>query len=429
MSEAAPAQYKQKSRKGKKAWRKNVDVTQIAAGLDEVRDQITAGGVIAEKPSDQLFAVDTAGDAAIQKKVQSRHKPLKVDQILAQRSAVPAVPSRKRLADLDDEGKRKKAKVSGREYDRLRAIAYGGEQVKKDVVQSGNTADYDPWAVQEVEEQPEFSFLEKKKAKVEPVTLKRAPVSLAKDGKTIPAVRKPAAGKSYNPNFDEWQALLIRESEKAVADEKKRLKEAQEEAERMERAAAESESDSGEESVWESEWEGFSEEEGKTKAKRPERKSATQRNKIKRRKDAERQATHDAKMKAKDQQVQMIKALAKSVEEKERSRDAAKSMALAIQAEAEGTLDVQDGEELELRKKQFGRIPIMEAPLEVVLPDELRDSLRALKPEGNLLKDRFRSMMLRGVVEPRRHIPYAKQKKFTVSEKWSYKDWELPAAK
>ncbi|KAF9694397.1 hypothetical protein EKO04_007471 [Ascochyta lentis] len=429
MSEAAPAQYKQKSRKGKKAWRKNVDVTQISAGLDEVRDQITAGGVIAEKPSEELFAVDTAGDVAIQKKVQSRHKPLKVDQILAQRSAVPAVPSRKRLSDLDDEGKRKKAKVSGREYDRLRAIAYGGEQVKKDVVQSGNTADYDPWAVQEAKEEPEFSFLEKKKPKVEPVTLKRAPVSLAKDGKTIPAVRKPAAGKSYNPNFDEWQALLIRESEKAVADEKKRLKEAQEEAERMERAAADSESDSGEESVWESEWEGFSEEEGKTKAKRPERKSATQRNKIKRRKDAERQAKHEAKMKAKDQQVQMIKALAKSVEEKERSRDAAKSMALAIQAEAEGTLDVEDGEELELRKKQFGRIPIMEAPLEVVLPDELRDSLRALKPEGNLLKDRFRSMMLRGVVEPRRHIPYAKQKKYTVSEKWSYKDWELPAAK
>jgi nucleolar protein 53 len=313
--------------------------------------------VIAEKPSDELFAVDTAGDVAIQKKVQSRHKPLKVDQILAARSAVPAVSSRKRLSDIDNEGKRKKAKISGKEYDRLRAIAYGGEQVKKDVVQSGNTADYDPWAVQEVKEDPKFSFLEKKKPKVEPVTLKRAPVSLAKDGKKIPAVLKPTAGKSYNPNFDEWQALLIKESEKAVADEKKRLQEAQEEAERMERAAADTESDSGEESVWESEWEGFSEDEGKTKAKRPERKSATQRNKIKRRKEAERQAKHEAKMKAKEQQVQMIKALAKSVEEKERSRDAAKSMALAIQAEAEGTLDIEDGEELELRKKQFGKIP------------------------------------------------------------------------
>lgn len=40
---AAPAQYKQPSRKGKKAWRKNVDVTQIQSGLEEVREQITQG--------------------------------------------------------------------------------------------------------------------------------------------------------------------------------------------------------------------------------------------------------------------------------------------------------------------------------------------------------------------------------------------------
>ena len=40
---AAPAQYKQPSRKGKKAWRKNVDVTQIQDGLKEVRNQIIQG--------------------------------------------------------------------------------------------------------------------------------------------------------------------------------------------------------------------------------------------------------------------------------------------------------------------------------------------------------------------------------------------------
>jgi nucleolar protein 53 len=42
---AAPAQYKQSSRKGKKAWRKNVDVTQIQSGLEDVRDQIIQGHV------------------------------------------------------------------------------------------------------------------------------------------------------------------------------------------------------------------------------------------------------------------------------------------------------------------------------------------------------------------------------------------------
>jgi hypothetical protein len=42
-SESAPATYKQPSRKGKKAWRKNVDVTEIQEGLEEVRDQIIQG--------------------------------------------------------------------------------------------------------------------------------------------------------------------------------------------------------------------------------------------------------------------------------------------------------------------------------------------------------------------------------------------------
>ncbi|KAF2032609.1 P60-like protein [Setomelanomma holmii] len=424
---AAPAQYKQPSRKGKKAWRKNVDVTQIQTGLEDVRDQIIQGGVIAEKASDELFAVDTVGSADIQKEVNKRHKPLKVDQILAQRSAVPAVTARKRLSDIDNEGKRKKAKVSGKEYDRLRAIAYGGEQVQKDVVQTGDDAVYDPWAVQEVKKDPKFSFLEEKKAKREPVTLKHAPISQAKSGKALPAVPKPTGGKSYNPKFEDWQNELMRESDKAVEAEKKRLQVAREEAELMERAAAETESDSGEESVWESEWEGFSgDEDDKLQKKRPERKTPSQRNKIKRRKEAERKAKHEAKIKAKEQQVQEISKLAKSVEAKEKARAAVR------EALEKNTLELVSDDEVgeeELKRRQFRKHPIPEAPLEVVLPDELRDSLRLLKPEGNLLKDRFRSMMIRGKVESRRQVAYGKQKKYTVSEKWSYKDWKLPEAR
>ncbi|EZF28141.1 hypothetical protein H101_08178, partial [Trichophyton interdigitale H6] len=35
----APQQFKQPSRKGKKAWRKNVDVTEVQEGLDQVREE------------------------------------------------------------------------------------------------------------------------------------------------------------------------------------------------------------------------------------------------------------------------------------------------------------------------------------------------------------------------------------------------------
>ncbi|KAF2690411.1 P60-like protein [Lentithecium fluviatile CBS 122367] len=423
-TEAAPAQYKQPSRKGKKAWRKNVDVTQISSGLDEVREQIIQGGVIAEKPSDELFAVDTTGSAEIQKAYSKRHKPLKADEILAQRSAVSAVSSKKRLSEFSEEKKRKKARISTKEYDRLRQIAYGGDAVQKDVIETGHIADHDPWAVQELQQIPEFSFLEKKRPKVEPVTLKQPPISLLKSGKAVPAVRKPVAGKSYNPHFNDWQELVQREGDKAVEAEKKRLLEAKEEAERLERILAASDSDDdGNESMWESEWEGFNDnEEDGVKSKRPERKTPAQRNRIKRRKAAEGQAKHERRMKEKEQQLQRIKELTKLIAEKEKAQAELREMVPVPLDDASS--DNDDGEEV-LRKKRLGKHPVPEPNLEVVLPDELQDCLRRLKPEGNLLKDRFRSMMIRGKVEARKGIPYGKKRKVTVTEKWSYKDWKL----
>jgi len=45
-TQRAPSQFKQPSRKGKKAWRKNVDVTQIQSGLDDIRDEIIQGYIL-----------------------------------------------------------------------------------------------------------------------------------------------------------------------------------------------------------------------------------------------------------------------------------------------------------------------------------------------------------------------------------------------
>ncbi|KAH7130492.1 ribosome biogenesis protein Nop53/GLTSCR2 [Dendryphion nanum] len=422
-SKAAPATFKQASRKGKKAWRKNVDVTQVQEGLEEVRDQIISGGIIAEKGADELFATDVTGSREIQQEYSRRHKPLKVDEILAQRSSIPAVSSRKRLSDFEAP-KMKKPRVSHKDFDKLRAIAYGGDQAHKDVVETGQTAEYDPWTVEAPKKDPRYTFLDEKKPVQEPNTLKRAPVTLAKDGKALPAVRKPEAGKSYNPTLTDWANLIEREGEKEVQAEKQRLKEAREEAERMERAmlaAQEEEADDNNESAWESEWEGFSDEDDKgLKKKRPERKTPSQRNKIIRRKAAEGLAKHEARMVEREKQARKIKALVKSIEDKEKARDAANKVALAI---VEGDAAEDEGEEI-LRKRQLGKYPVPEAKLEVVLADELQDSLRRLKPEGNLLHERFRSMLVRGKVEARKPVVHRKRKT-TVSEKWSYKDWTL----
>lgn len=277
-----------------------------------------------------------------------------MDEILNARSAVPAVSSRKRLSDFAPASKPKKAKISRKDLDRLRSIAYGGDATEKDVVQTGDIADHDPWAVQEPKKDTKYDFLEEKKPIKEPETLKHAPVSLAKSGKAIPAVRKPEGGKSYNPHFVEWANLIEREGAKEVEAEKKRLREAEEEAARIERilaAQAEPEPESdGNESTWESEWEGFSDEENKGKKKRPERKTPAQRNRIKRRKEEERREKHEAKMKEKLRQAERIKEIAKAVEEKEKARQEAALVAKIVNADETD----EEAEEV-LRKKRFGK--------------------------------------------------------------------------
>jgi nucleolar protein 53 len=64
------------------------------------------------------------------------------------------------------------------------------------------------------------------------------------------------------------------------------------------------------------------------------------------------------------------------------------------------------------------------APLEVQLSDELAESLRLLKPEGNLFRDRYRSMVERGLVEGR-FAPNMRGRKYPVKyvEKYDYKHW------
>ena len=71
------------------------------------------------------------------------------------------------------------------------------------------------------------------------------------------------------------------------------------------------------------------------------------------------------------------------------------------------------------------RYSIPDKPLEVVLPNELRESLRLLKPEGNILNDRFRNLLVQGKIESRTRITQPKKAKRTVTEKWTYKDWKL----
>lgn len=54
---------KQSSRKGKKAWRKNVDITAEETALESARVEERITGKVGEKKDGELFTIDTTGDA------------------------------------------------------------------------------------------------------------------------------------------------------------------------------------------------------------------------------------------------------------------------------------------------------------------------------------------------------------------------------
>ncbi|SPO03210.1 related to myosin heavy chain proteins [Cephalotrichum gorgonifer] len=428
-SSSRPGQHSQPSRKGKKAWRKNVDVSEVEKGLVELNEEIIRGGPVAERDSAELFTLDTVGDANIKKQLPKALRPtLKADEIISQRSKIQAVTPRKRHGDKSTDGvmptKRVRTNyVTHKELARLRKVADGVHEqtvVVKD-------ATYDVWgaAPEPKPTEEDVNFIPPVvKAKV-PTTLREKPISLAANGKEVPAVPMPTGGYSYNPAFAEYEKRLAEEGAKAVAAETQRLAALEEERIRQEavaRSAAEAEAAEAraEMSEWEedSEWEGFQSgaEDAKPSVKRPERKTKAQRNKIQRRKEEERKAKTAAANKRKHDQLLMVK--------KFNREEAAKQEELAL-ARAQAESSDSEGDEEVIRRRKFGKAKLPEKELELVLPDELQESLRLLRPEGNLLRDKYRNMLVRGKLESRKHIPFKKQNKGKVTEKWTYKDFTM----
>lgn len=220
--------------------------------------------------------------------------------------------------------------MSHKEYERLRKIAYGGETVSKEMIKTDAAPEHDPWALvsAETEQDSKFSYLEKPKPIRAPSTLKQAPISLVAGIDAFPAVARPKAGTSYNPVFQDWDRLLIEEGEKEVEAERGRRREAKLEAERLDRIATAQEERDDIQTEDESAWEGFeSEHEGAQwlKKRRPERKTQVERNKAKRRKEAERQSIWDLQMKKRAQQAQRIKEIARTVDAEATAKGIAKS--------------------------------------------------------------------------------------------------------
>ncbi|KAK9240750.1 hypothetical protein V1525DRAFT_394870 [Lipomyces kononenkoae] len=402
----APKQLSQSSRKGRRAWRKNVDISDIQEGLDKVREEtIIHGTTLNSISSDQLFAVDTTVSKSALKKVGK--KPLKVDEILAPSSAIPALVSRKRRIEDEAAALKKKYKVQGvtyKELGRLLPVAGRTADAKSSLANLETDSRiikhmYDVWAedgsvdakTEDNDAKPPESRTKKNKdllanakeirlfettshAKMQnrPSTITRPPIAFKESTK---AVNEPIEGQSYNPSLESWQELLGQENAALEKVEKARLRE-EEHKERIERL---------QELLDERERLGLDEVDS-------------------------------------DEEVEASPAVSTVEVKKEESLESATGAPPVPSTELDKTIIDLTRAKSKVRKHKLGKYAIMERPVAVKLSDELTDSLRLVKPEGNPAKDRFISLQERGIIESRVQVMPGRKYKKKVTEKWSYKD-------
>ncbi|KAF9351234.1 hypothetical protein BGX34_000729 [Mortierella sp. NVP85] len=374
-----------------------------------------------------------------------------MDEILAQRSKVPAVSGRRTTAStISHPTIKKNAKISKAEKAKLLDLIKRKTSnslfapVTKPLGRSGMTdavkaaGKFDIWADEQEnsaqqdsdgsEDQQDDSRMEVDDFIVDIVT--KAPVKAPKSFKqkqkvAIPAVKEAHPGASYNPTMKDHQSLLLL----AHNEEVKSLEQWEnlnaklaypKELDQMvafdDRTGGLLEDSDEEEEEEEEEEENDAEDSTDVKSKKQKgKKTITERNRLARAAEKAKEEARIKKEKDLNKQTNRVKEIMKVVEEEE-----------ADMERKQQESDKKKEQKEKAGMKRVGRFNVPKERIEVQLQDELSESLRQLKPEGNLLKTRFQSFVERNLIEPR--VPVAKRRRYRLKtyEKHSYKRFDNP---
>lgn len=428
-----PQNSGQKSKKGRRAWRKNVDISDIEKKLEEQRDEIIHHGKpLSEMESEDLFIIDESEDEETARTLKKHNvKKLKSSEILENKSKVPALITR-----IEKTQKNKSDKIQGvdkREMVKLLKLAgkvKGFNKADERLAKEGivNSKAYDVWDTPldneikdaalpaALRENSSTSFTHPREM---PGTLKEAPIQIRK------YEILPHAGKSYNPSLENWKHLIDQEYFREKPKEDQRL-ELEEYKDRIQHLIANYEDNEVREDESESEEEV---EDGEKKVVEEEEtvevdmklsinpvtklriKTKTQRNREQRNKDRLILEKELKDIKLRIRELEKLPSILDQVDEKEQKT------VIKSQQESKHARQLRKG------SKKLGKFEVIEGQIEVKLRSELSDSLRKLKPEGNMLYDQMKRLQSKGLIETRR-ISKGKKGKKKVSQKWSYKDFK-----
>ncbi|XP_078287341.1 ribosome biogenesis protein NOP53 [Rhinoraja longicauda] len=431
---AASGRRKRLNKNKKKSWNKHSDVREVEEFLEDVRlQERIVGGLVSEKTDDSLYFVDTGDEKKDLIHNKGKLKPLWVDLVLQSDSKV-AVPKDILAHQIPNSRKLRKKTDQEKRYGIIRRkerLLYA--RLKKPAVKTKPCANNNPsrgffdlWSNtnpldQELEGKEEW-FLEQTKRK-----RPKRPVKQQQKPSQVSALEVIAPGGSYNPTFESHQALLLAAHEVEV---KKRR--AEEKINRQVALPPVAELPTKETALQElcqgllEESEGEEQESGSHPSGNTEaaegsvwnifsREKKTEKDR-KREKIFKRQALRlkeQKRARERQQQLFRLRSIKGEVKQLEMRRAERK-------AERTEKRKVEDS-----KPRRLGRLKYQDPDLDVKLSDELAGSLRALKPEGSILADRFKSLQKRNLIEPRQRAKFKRKHKLKYVEKRAFREVTL----
>ncbi|XP_010896954.1 ribosome biogenesis protein NOP53 isoform X2 [Esox lucius] len=413
----------------KKNWNKHSDIQDVEEFLDDVRlQERAAGGLISERTDESLFFWDIGEPKRKIQPVQQDHKgkksksrPLRIDLILQHDSLVP--PPKDILAHQQPNAKKlrriaeKAAKLASlgvvtRRQKRLLNRRPARATVPKAETDANNFPErpfYDLWG-EGAKETADPYFLEQTGKK-----LVKRPEKLNAKPSVLPAVEIIAPGGSYNPDFFSHQALLLEAHEVEVKKEKAVL--------RVERQLAVNREDiATEETVFQEQVEGLVEEDDE-EYESEEPGGVSTRGSLPQEKKTEKERKRERADKLKLQKKQAAQVFTSRKQQLFQLRSIQAALKKDEQQTAERVTQRKAKQEAEKSMpRRLGRLKFQAQDLEVQLSDEIPGSLRTLKPEGSVLKDRFKSMQKRNMIEPRERAKFKRRHKLKYVEKRAFKE-------
>jgi len=445
------------SKKGKKSWRKNVDMSQVNQHLEEVRHEERVGGSFADRPDEKLFVIEK--EVKVEESRKPRKEPKKL-RCFANLEGLPGVPDPKPLRNktlLPEE--RENPLVKKLKEDKIKAGIIGQKTLEKvknrkrhlEIKDAGKTVrnsrrrtvfDFDLWDAEDKVSKPSEDWVDQKvlthtaQGQCQ-YTPKAAAVRNFSTGTTLPAVEVPESGASYNPSAKDHQDLLWKAALVEIQKQK--------EQERIQRQTTAMFPEKGEapttqdylqemsEGIIELKQKDKEEEEKEEKEEKEENGESIEN-------DAEKELSSSQVIRPKtrkqkrDKRGRMFEKQRERREKETKLREMelmrTKSLTKELKKEELKTEANQKRRAQEKMDKMGGSIQLSNykyepQEIEIKLSDELTGNLRSLKPEGSILEDRFKSLQRRNMIEVRVKQKTVRKLKRKKIEKRSHRmGWE-----